>query len=324
MADITDSSRMLAATDPRLDDARDLIPMAVPGFPGDDKAAAMLVQEFRKRLLTAALRTVSPVLPDSGLENELIWTFGPTGFRDWDGGFSVPSGEFLPEGLSIDSDGNFLIVGNTTHRVYRSSGSFWQVISIPLPSDETDPHGIAINRNNGNIHVLGTQTKKVYTYDGSVWDAGIPYPTYPQSHLLTLPEFFTGIAVHPDGIIYAYGRGRQSIYSYQNENWSEAISSLPSGVTTVEGLAIDTLGNFWIINDGTDRIYQYSSGVWVSESTPIPSAEVDPRGLAISPSGDIVIVGTRTRKIYRRSSYKSIIPYVWLNGEWEKFVIEGI
>ena len=58
MADISESDRMLAADDSRLNDDQDLIPMAVPGIAGNDKGAAMTRTEFAKRLRDMLLNRV--------------------------------------------------------------------------------------------------------------------------------------------------------------------------------------------------------------------------------------------------------------------------
>ena len=206
----------------------------------------------------------------------------------WDTGFAVPSAETNPRGIDIKPNGDIVIVGSTTDKVYTYSDDTWDT-GIAVPASETNPQAVAV-KPNGDLVIVGSAADKVYTYSDDAWDAGFAVPSAE-----TMPQ---GIAVDPNGLILMVGYTADKVYTYSGAEWDAGID-VPAAVNTPVGLSVDPQGNPVVLDDpvATGLIYTLVNGAWRT-SYAIPAAETGPTDIAIKPNGDVLLVGLTTDKIY--------------------------
>ena len=251
-------------------------------------------------------------LPDTASGGDLIWAIGGVRFTDWDSGIDAPSGESNPQGIAEKANGDILLVGTGTDKVYTYSNGSWDS-GIDGPSGESFPQGIA-EKANGDILLVGIGTDKVYTYSNGSWDSGIDGPSG--------ESFPSGIAEKANGDILLVGVGTDKVYTYSNGSWDSGIDG-PSGESSPQGIAEKANGDILLVGTGTDKVYTYSNGSWDS-GIDGPSGESNPSGIAEKANGDILLVGTGTDKVYTATRLREIDRYVWFDGSWELTAIRAV
>lgn len=85
----------------------------------------------------------------------------------WDSGVAVTSSAFSPQGVAVDSAGNFAVVDRTSDRVYTYDGSTWGS-GFALPGGEGDPQGLSYDPAD-NLAMIGYDEDVVYTYAAGEW-----------------------------------------------------------------------------------------------------------------------------------------------------------
>ena len=271
---------------------------------------SLLTQD--KRGIFAARDRAATTLPSTGVDGDLIWVAGEAYFSSWDSGIAIPSGETYPSGVAIKPNGDIVIVGSSTGKVYTYSGGSWDS-GIAIPSGENYPSGVAI-KPNGDFVIVGRSTDKVYTYSGGSWDSGIAIPSGEQHP--------SGVAIKPNGDFVIVGSSTDKVYTYSGGSWDSGIA-IPSGEQHPTGVAIKPNGDFVIVGISTDKVYTYSGGSWDS-GIAMPSGETSPSGIGINENGVVALAGNSTDKVYTAQLLREIIQYVRMGGFWDRAAIRAI
>ena len=215
---------------------------------------------------------------------------------DTDTIISVPDNATQPIGLTVDSDGNILLLDDGTDRIYKytynndgNGGSWNEGIATPVGGTWND---IAID-NSGNI-LLISSNRFIYIYKNNTWS---------NTPIFSINHNSESIAVDNSGDILVSDNTDHHIYAVNDSNYTSI--PFPSGTTNIQGMAVKSNGNIIVVNndllegDTNDRIYEYnvSTNTWNSENIRITSRETNPRGLAIDNNGNILLVGD-SKKIY--------------------------
>ena len=258
-----------------------------------------------------ALRVVT-TLPASPAMGAVRFYAGST-FRVvgvWnDAVIQTPVAETLPQGLAVKPNGDIVIVGSTTDRVYTYSSGAWDA-GFAVPAAETVPRGIAV-KPNGDIVIVGFTTDRVYTYSSGAWDAGFAVPAGEGEP--------TGVGVKSNGDIVIVGGSRDRVYTYSSGAWNTGID-IPDAEFNPRGVAVKPNGDIVIIGRTTDRVYTYSSGGW-DVGFAVPVAETG-GGVAVKSNGDIVIVGSsravRTLEFVNPTYPERHSAVYWSGFRWEE------
>ena len=227
----------------------------------------------------------------------------------WDSGITLPTGESSPRGVAFKPNGDMVIVGYDTEKVYTHSGGSWDA-GFAIPSNETAPSGIAVKAN-GDILITGQTTDRVYTYSDGSWDSGIARPSNEGRP--------SGLAVKSNGDILLVGQITDKVYTYSDGSWNSGFD-VPNAENNPSGVAVTANGDIVVVGWWSSKIYTYRNGSWDTGFSP-PSGETAPQGVTIDPNGNIVIAGNTTDKIYtyRRYAaafYREIDPLVeWIAAD---------
>ena len=218
-----------------------------------------------------------------------------TGVAGWNDGVAVPSGVTAPGGLATDLNGDWLLLGYASNRIYRSAdrGATWNR-GIAGPAGETQPEGLAVAPN-GDWLVAGAHNDKIFksTDQGATWDNGVAGPAG--------EGYLDGIAVTPEGHWVVTGDHTDKIFKStdQGATWDNGVGG-PVGETGPTGLTIDILGNWIILGDTTNKIFTSSNeGRNWDSGLAGPTGETNLFGVATTRNGAILLAGgAPERKIY--------------------------
>ena len=266
----------------------------------------------RQAGIYAARDRAATSLPTTGKDGDLVWVSGDQVFSSWDSGISIPSGESQAGGVAVKGNGDIVIVGETTDKVYTYSNGSWDS-GISIPSGESRPSGVAV-KGNGDIVIVGNARDRVYTYSNGSWDNGFAIPSGESNP--------SGVAVKGNGDIVIVGATTDRVYTYSNGSWDSGIA-VPSGETFPNGVAVKGNGDIVIVGATTDKVYTYSNGSWDS-GIAVPSGESQAGGVAVKGNGDIVIVGLGTDRVYTANLLRQLDRYIWLSGAWELTAIRSV
>ena len=233
-----------------------------------------------------ALRVVT-TLPASPVVGA-VWLYVGSTFRvvgEWDAGFAVPAGDGLPRGVAVKSNGDIVIVGSATRRVYTYSSGAWDA-GFATPAAEPNPTGLAV-KSNGDIVIVGSATRRVYTYSSGAWDAGFATPAAEPNPV--------GVGVKPNGDIVITGYITDRVYTYSSGVWNDGID-IPTAETFPQGVAVKPNGDIVIVGLTTDRVYTYSSGVW-DAGFALPAGNRPALAIALKSNGDFMITEDNTHLV---------------------------
>ena len=251
-------------------------------------------------------------LPGSPSLNDVIVYVGSE-FRGavpaWDAGIALPTGEGNPKGVEVKANGDLVIVGSQTLKVYTYLGGSWDA-GIALPTGEDAPQGVS-SKANGDLVIVGSDTDKVYTYSGGSWDAGIAVPTGEGN-----PQ---GVSSKANGDLVIVGSDTDKVYTLSGGSWDAGIA-LPTGEGNPQGVEVKANGDLVIVGSDTDRVYTYSGGSW-DAGIAVPTGEPFPKGVSSKANGDLVIVGSTTDRVYTAVYTNPTHPErigvaYWDGGRW--------
>ena len=226
-----------------------------------------------------------------------------TGMDSWDEGLTIPTGEGNPRGLAVKSNGDILMIGYSTEKIYTYdvSAGTWDS-GLAIPSAEDRPTDIVIN-SSGEILLAGRHTSKIYRYRSwlNSWDT-----------IVTVPGSPRGIATKSNGDILIVDGTKIITYDVSDNSFDSGFS-VPSAETAPWGLAVKSNGDILLAGAATGKIYTYdvSASSWDSGLAIPPSGYA--RGVAIKSNGDILFSAANHNKIYAyglHDCYQQIDPLV--------------
>ena len=225
----------------------------------------------------------------------------------------VPTGLSAPQFVTIDASGNIYATNACTNTITiyaaGSKGDAAPIATIGGPKTGlSDPAGIALD-SNLNIYVANAGAPGVFVYPPLGSSAGLlneaPIATISGSNTgLSYPQ---GIAVDSSGNIYVADEGATSVYVYPplasstglpNETPTATISGLDTGLSSPEGIALDSNLNIYVADESASSVYVYpplASSTGLPNETPIDTISGSDTGL-ISPYG--IALDSTTGKIY--------------------------
>ena len=201
------------------------------------------------------------------------------------------------------SNGNIILVDQTTSKIYERVGNEWSNTTIDLPAALTEPRGIAADAND-NIVVVDDATDKFYTAS-------------PVFETVLIDSYSSGTEVdYPTGVtdprdifsddsdnIIVVDAATDKFYTRSSNNWDSGVDLL-SSITNPRGIIQDTSGDIHILDAGTNKIYQATRRSYVDitatsdSGTDLPDSVTNPEGIARTSDGNIVIVDNDTNKIF--------------------------
>jgi sugar lactone lactonase YvrE len=226
----------------------------------------------------------------------------------------VPTGLSAPQFVAIDASGNIYATNACTNTITiyaaGSKGDAAPTAIIGGPNTGlSDPAGIALD-SNLNIYVANAGAPGVFVYPPLGSSAGLlneaPIATISGSNTgLSYPR---GIAVDStSGNIYVADESAASVYVYPplasstglpNETPTATISGLDTGLSSPEGIALDSNLNIYVADESASSVYVYpplASSTGLPNETPIDTISGSDTGL-ISPYG--IALDSTTGKIY--------------------------
>ena len=226
----------------------------------------------------------------------------------------VPTGLSAPQFVTIDASGNIYATNACTNTITiyaaGSKGDAGPIAIIGGPKTGlSDPAGIALD-SNLNIYVANAGAPGVSVYKPLGSSAGLlnetPIATISGSNTgLSYPQ---GIAVDStSGNIYVADEDATSVYVYPplgsstgtlNEAPTATISGLDTGLSSPEGIALDSSGNIYVADESASSVYVYpplASSTGLLNETPTATISGSDTGL-ISPYG--IALDSTTGKIY--------------------------
>jgi DNA-binding beta-propeller fold protein YncE len=226
----------------------------------------------------------------------------------------VPTGLSAPQFVTIDASGNIYATNACTNTITiyaaGSKGDAGPIAIIGGPKTGlSDPAGIALD-SNLNIYVANAGAPGVSVYKPLGSSAGLlnetPIATISGSNTgLSYPQ---GIAVDStSGNIYVADEDATSVYVYPplesstgtlNEAPTATISGLDTGLSSPEGIALDSSLNIYVADESASSVYVYpplASSTGLLNETPTATISGSDTGL-ISPYG--IALDSTTGKIY--------------------------
>ncbi|MGB8413846.1 MAG: choice-of-anchor D domain-containing protein [Candidatus Binatus sp.] len=226
----------------------------------------------------------------------------------------VPTGLSAPQFVTIDASGNIYATNACTNTITiyaaGSKGDAGPIAIIGGPNTGlSDPAGIALD-SNLNIYVANAGAPGVSVYPPLGSSTGLlnedPIATISGSNTgLSYPQ---GIAVDSaSGNIYVADEGATSVYVYSplasstglpNEAPIATISGLDTGLSSPEGIALDSSLNIYVADESASSVYVYpplASSTGLPNEAPTATISGSDTGL-ISPYG--IALDSTTGKIY--------------------------
>jgi sugar lactone lactonase YvrE len=225
----------------------------------------------------------------------------------------VPTGLSAPQFVTIDASGNIYATNACTNTITiyaaGSKGDAGPIAIIGGPNTGlSDPAGIALD-SNLNIYVANAGAPGVSVYPPLGSSAGLlnedPIATISGTNTgLIYPQ---GIAVDSSGNIYVADEGATSVYVYPalgsstgplNEAPTATISGLDTGLSSPEGIALDSNLNIYVADESASSVYVYpplASSTGLLNETPTATISGSDTGL-ISPYG--IALDSTTGNIY--------------------------
>ena len=226
----------------------------------------------------------------------------------------VPTGLSAPQFVAIDASGNIYATNACTNTITiyaaGSKGDAAPTAIIGGPNTGlSDPAGIALD-SNLNIYVANAGAPGVFVYPPLGSSAGLlneaPIATISGSNTgLSYPR---GIAVDStSGNIYVADESAASVYVYPplasstglpNETPTATITGSNTGLSSPEGIALDSNLNIYVADESASSVYVYpplASSTGLPNETPIDTISGSDTGL-ISPYG--IALDSTTGKIY--------------------------
>ncbi len=226
----------------------------------------------------------------------------------------VPTGLSAPQFVTIDASGNIYATNACTNTITiyaaGSKGDAAPIAIIGGPNTGlSDPAGIALD-SNLNIYVANAGAPGVSVYQPLGSSTGLlneaPIATISGSNTgLTYPQ---GIAVDStSGNIYVADEGATSVYVYPalgsstgplNEAPTATISGLDTGLSSPEGIALDSSLNIYVADESASSVYVYpplASSTGLLNEAPTATISGSDTGL-ISPYG--IALDSTTGNIY--------------------------
>ena len=226
----------------------------------------------------------------------------------------VPTGLSAPQFVAIDASGNIYATNACTNTITiyaaGSKGDAGPIAIIGGPKTGlSDPAGIALD-SNLNIYVANAGAPGVFVYPPLGSSAGLlneaPIATISGSNTgLSYPQ---GIAVDStSGNIYVADESAASVYVYPplassaglpNEAPIATITGSNTGLSSPEGIALDSNLNIYVADESASSVYVYpplASSTGLLNETPTATISGSDTGL-ISPYG--IALDSTTGKIY--------------------------
>lgn len=244
----------------------------------------------------------------------------------------------LPGGVDEAADGDFVIVGYNSGRVYRRSGSSWDSgIEGPTVDSGTTFTGIAIADNDDLYVILSSPSLGSYmairpaatgewsllaTRITGLSGSAVDLSLNDDNHFIVQTSGSSGRFYTHDGSGFDTGiqppkternmvdvavkgdgailvLGTTTRKIYEYRvNDWHEVVAIPTAESSPTGLAIAPNGDLLITGQGTDRIYRYNGTTW-DAGLPVPAAETSPQGIDVAPDGDIVLIGRTRDRVYR-------------------------
>ena len=227
--------------------------------------------------------------------------------------FSVNSQDTSPTDVAFSSDGTrMFVVGFTNKKIYQyvlttafdvSTASYSQK-TVPAPSLETSPQGMAFNNDGTKMYLVGFTDDAVYqwTMGGAFSLKTVEYSgdSFSVASQDTSPQ---GLVFNNDGTkMYIIGMSNDKIFQYSlstafdvsTASYANKSFSVVSQDNGPRSLAFNTDGSkMYIIGTGNDTVFQYSlstafdvsTASYASKSFSVTSQETTPLGLTFNNDG---------------------------------------
>jgi sugar lactone lactonase YvrE len=192
------------------------------------------------------------------------------------------TGLTVPIGIALDSIGNIYVTDQTATSVFvypalgNSTGTLNEAPTASISGDSTElstPAGIAVD-SSGKIYVADSGAASVFVYPalGSSTGTLNEAPTASISGGSTELSSPAGIAVDSSGNIYVADSGAKSVFVYPalgGSGWvsgspatytvapTASISGSSTGLTSPNGIALDSLGKIYAADAGAESVFVY-------------------------------------------------------------------
>ena len=201
--------------------------------------------------------------------------------------FDAASEPFLsnPHDLILGPDGRLYVADVGGNRIAVLDPETLELVGEIGAGALGAPHDVDFDMN-GRMLVADTANSRVAVFEGDSLIAEF-------SGGISRTE---GVAVHPNGRVYATGAGSGNIVAFES---GRAVAAA-SGLRAPHDVAVDGEGNLWVADAGNDRMVRYSPDLEVLAVLDAPGyGWSGPRYLDIDDAGNLIVADKYSHRIKR-------------------------
>jgi len=188
-----------------------------------------------------------------------------------------------PHDLTLGPDGRLYVADVGNNRVAVADPGSLAVVGDIGALDLLSPHDVAFDPA-GRLLVADTGHNRIAIFAGGELVGELKGG-------IRRPE---GVAVHPNGRVYATGAWSGTIVAFDD---GQTVASA-GGLSAPHDVAVDAAGNLWVADSGNDRLVLFSPDLELLATLEGPEyGWSGPRYLDFDPAGNLVVADKNSHKV---------------------------